>query len=52
MFKIEMLIFQPTANLDEKVLFDKITHMQEPNIRKMPVRSLSVRCKEFVNQKK
>ena len=34
-FKIEMLIYQSKANLDEKILFGKITHHLHPEIRKM-----------------
>ena len=34
-FKIEMLINQSEANLDEKFLFDKITHHLDAEIRKM-----------------
>ena len=37
-FKTELLIYQSKANLDEKILFDKITHHLDPEIRKMPVR--------------
>ena len=36
----EMLIYQSKANLDEKVLFGKITHLQDPKIRNMFARSL------------
>ena len=39
-FKTELLIYQSKANLDEKILFDKITHQLDPEIRKMPVRGL------------
>ena len=39
-FKIELLIYQSKANLDEKILFDKITHHLNPEIRKMLVRGL------------
>ena len=34
-FKIEMLIYHSNANLDEKVLFGKITNHLDPYIRKM-----------------
>ena len=37
-FEIEMLIKQSKANFDEKILFDQITHILGPKIRKMPVR--------------
>ena len=36
MFKNEMLINQSKANLDEKILFGKIIHLEVPKIRKMP----------------
>ena len=36
--KTEMLIFQPKANLDEKILVVKITYHLDLEIRKMPVR--------------
>ena len=39
-FKTELLIFQSKANLDEKILFDKITHHLDPEITKMPVMGL------------
>ena len=39
-FKTKMFIFQSKANLDEKILFGKITHLCDPTIRKMPVRGL------------
>ena len=35
--KIEMLIYQSKANLDEKILFGKVTHHLEAEIRKMLV---------------
>ena len=35
-----MLICRSRTNLDEKILFCKITHLYDPKIRKMPVRSL------------
>ena len=38
-FKTDMLIFQSKANLDEKILFGKITHHLDPAIRKMLVKS-------------
>ena len=34
-FKTKMLIYQSKANLDEKILFGKITHYLDPEIRKM-----------------
>ena len=37
--KIELLIYQSKANLDEKVLFIKTTLQLDPVIRKMPVNS-------------
>ena len=39
-FKTELLIYQSKANLDEKILFDKVTHHLDPKMRKMPVRGL------------
>ena len=39
-FKTEFLIYQSKANLDEKILFDKITHHLDVEIRKMPARGL------------
>ena len=35
-----MFVNQSKADLDEKILFDNITHLYDPTIRKMPVRSL------------
>ena len=35
-----LLIYQPRANLDEKILFGKITHLKDLEIRKMRVKSL------------
>ena len=40
-FKTTMLIFQSKANLDEKILFGKITHRLDPEIREMLVRGMS-----------
>ena len=40
MFKTEMLMYQSKANLDVKFLFGKITHLSDPKIRRMPLRSL------------
>ena len=34
-FKTNMLIYQSKANLDKKILFGKITHHLDPEIRKM-----------------
>ena len=34
-FKIEMFIYQPKVNLDEKILFGSIPHLTDPEIRKM-----------------
>ena len=39
-FKSEFLIYQSKANLDEKILFGKVTHRVDLEIRKMPVRNL------------
>ena len=39
-FKSKIRIYQSKAELDEKVLFGKITHLQDPTIRKMPIKSL------------
>ena len=36
-FKTNMFIFQSMANLDEKILFGKITRHLDPEIRKMMV---------------
>ena len=33
----EMLIYQSKANLDEKILFGRITHHLDPEIREMLV---------------
>ena len=33
-FRTEMFIFQSKANLDVKIVFDKITHHLEPEISK------------------
>ena len=35
MFTIKMLIYQSKANLDQKILFGKITHHLDPEIWKM-----------------
>ena len=37
--KSKLLIFQSKANLDEKILFGKITRHLDPEIRKMPVKA-------------
>ena len=34
-FKTEMLIYQSTANLEEKILFGKTTYDLDPKVRKM-----------------
>ena len=34
-FRTEMFMHQSKANLDEKILFVKITHQLDPEIRKM-----------------
>ena len=34
-FKTEILIYQFNANLDEKILFGKITRLVDPEMRKM-----------------
>ena len=39
-FKTELLIYQSKANLDEKILFGKITKHLDLEISKMPVRGL------------
>ena len=39
-FKTKMFIYQAKANLDEKILFRKIIHHLDPEIRKMLVRGL------------
>ncbi len=39
-FKTEMLIYHAKANLDEKILFGRIIHLQNPQIGKMLVRGL------------
>ena len=39
-FKTEMLMYQSKANLVEKTLFGKVTHLYDSIIRKMPVRGL------------
>ena len=39
-FTAKMLFFQSKANLDEKILFGKITRHSDPEIRKMLVRGM------------
>ena len=39
-FKTEMLICQSKANLDEKILFGKMPHLIDPEIRKMLVQGI------------
>ena len=39
-FKTKMLINHSKANLEENILFGKITHLSDLTIRKMPVRGL------------
>ena len=39
-FKTKLLIFQSKANLDENILFGKITHHLVPEVRKMLVRGM------------
>ena len=34
-FKTNMLTYQSKVNLDEKILFGKINHQSDPEIRKM-----------------
>ena len=34
-FKTNMLTYQSKTNLDEKIIFGKITHHLDPEIRKM-----------------
>ena len=46
-FKSEMLIYLSKANLDEKILFGKVTHHLDPEIRKMLV-SLGARIPHSV----
>ena len=40
MFKTELLIYQPKANLDEKILFGKITQHLDPEIMNMLVKRI------------
>ena len=40
MFKIKMLIDQSMANLDGKILFDKIAHHLDEEIRKILARGV------------
>ena len=37
MFRIKVLIYRSKANLDKKILFGKITHHLDPEMRKMLV---------------
>ena len=39
-FKNKMLIYQSKANLDEKILFGKITRLEDLTITKISVRGL------------
>ena len=39
-FKIEMLFYQSKANLGEKILYGKVTHGLDPEIRKMLARGM------------
>ena len=39
-FDTKMLIYQSKTNLDEKILFGKITHPFDPEIRKMLVKGI------------
>ena len=39
-FKTELVIYQSKDDLDEKILFDKITDHLDLEIRKIPVRGL------------
>ena len=39
-FKTEMLIYQAQADLDEKILFGKITHHLGPEVRNMLVNGI------------
>ena len=39
-FKTKMLIYQSKANLDEKIFFSKIKHLQDPTTIKVLVRGL------------
>ena len=37
-----MLIYQSKANLDEKILFGKITHLKEPTIDHLAILKMSL----------
>ena len=39
-FKTKMLIYQSKVNLDEKILFDSIPQLTDPEIRKMLIKSM------------
>ena len=39
-FKIEMLMYQSKANLDDNFLFDKITHHLDSEVTKMLVKGM------------
>ena len=39
-FKTDLLFYRSKANLDEKILFGKIPHYLDPEIRKMQVRGM------------
>ena len=43
-FKTEMVTYQSKANLDEKILFCKITRLQDPKVGKMYVSFWSMIC--------
>ena len=39
-FRTEVLIFQSKANLDERILFGKITHHLDSDIKKLMVQGM------------
>ena len=39
-FKTEMFIYQSKVNLDEKILFGRIPHLTDSEIRKMMVKGI------------
>ena len=47
LFKTEVFINQPRANLDEKSVFGKIAHYLNPEIWKMLVRGLNPNERSF-----
>ena len=42
-FKTKMLVYHSKADVDEKILFGWITHLENTKIRKIPVRVLKRR---------